>query len=411
MNTPLGSRPVSRTPLTVALIIALITLVVVLPQLLVRLPTRVYEASDFLGYWAAASLLAHGENPYDQDALLALERDQGWPGSDPMYSWNPPWLHLILLPLGALSFRQAAALWFVVNPLLIGLSALLIWDVVGRRTSAAQVALVLLAAFLYSRSLHAMLEGQVSTLVLLGGAAFLGLALRRRDFLAGAVLVLVTVKPHLSYLLLPAVIAASVRWRRWGILASFGASLIVLVFVVTLLFPAWPEAYLSLFQVAASPLEPARYITPTFRGFLLAHINFDIGAGLVVVCLASFLILIALRGRDLSLPTVASLSWIVGLPTAPFGWSTDQIVLLLPIVQIVTWMPEVTPRQRRMGTLALAFVYAYAFWMWFVSYRDVAFLAVPPMIGILWGYTRWAVSGKPRPEAPAPLESADAAQY
>lgn len=411
MSVVLDSKPLYRKLLTAGSIAALLAVVVALHLLLLRLPTRVYEATDFLGYWAAASLFVHGENPYDQDALLALERDQGWAGADPMYSWNPPWLHLILSPLGALSFRQAAALWFVVNPLLIGVSALLIWDVVSRRTGAAQVALVLLAAFLYSRSLHAVLEGQVNTLVLVGGAAFLSLALRRRDFLAGAVLVLVTVKPHLSYLLLPAVVAASVRWKRWGILASFGAALSVLVLLVTVLFPAWPEAYLSLFQVAASPLEPARYVTPTFRGFLLAHTNFDIGAGLAVVCLGSFLAFIALRAHDLSLPTVASLSWIVGLPTAPFGWSTDQIVLLLPIVQILSWMPDLTTRQRRIGTLALVFVYAYALWMWLASYRDAAFLAVPPMIGILWGYTHWTVSGKPRPQAPGRPESADAAQH
>ena len=67
--------------------------------LLLSLPTRIYEAGDFLDYWAAANLLAHRQSPYDPDALLSLERQQGWQADDPVYSWNPPLLHALLPPL------------------------------------------------------------------------------------------------------------------------------------------------------------------------------------------------------------------------------------------------------------------------------------------------------------------------
>lgn len=396
MKTRRGAKPFARRPLTLGLIAVLILTVATLYLLLLKSPTRVYEATDFLGYWAAASLLAHQENPYDQEALLLLQREQGWQALEPMYSWNPPWLHLILLPLGALSFRQAAALWFVLNPLLIGLSALLLWNVVSPRRGLAQIGVALLAAFLFSRSLHALLEGQMNTLVLLGCASFLTLALARRDLLAGAALVLVTVKPHLAYLLLPAVLLIGLLQRRWQIVIGFSVSLMVLLLLATWLAPDWGQTYITLLNVPASPLRTTAYITPTIRGLVLALTGFDSGSWLAVVSLVIFIALVTLRGRNLDVPTIASLSVILGLPTAPFGWSTDQILLLLPILQIIASMRTMERAHKCVIASSLALVYAYALWVWVVCYRDVAFVILPPAIGLVWWYALWRVPDEGR---------------
>ncbi len=408
MKTHRGAKAFAQRLLTLGLIAVLILTVATLYLLLLKSPTRVYEATDFLGYWAAASLLAHQENPYDQEALLALQREQGWQALEPMYSWNPPWLHLILLPLGALSFRQAAALWFVLNPLLIGLSALLMWNVVSPRRGLAQIGVALLAAFLFSRSLHALLEGQINTLVLLGCASFLALALARRDLLAGAALVLVTVKPHLAYLLLPAVLLIGLLQRRWQIVIGFSISLMVLLLLATWLAPDWGQTYITLLNVPASPLRTTSYITPTIRGLVLALTGFDSGGWLAVVSLVIFVALITLRGRNLDVPTIASLSVIVGLPTAPFGWSTDQILLLLPILQIIASMRTMERAHKCVIASSLALVYAYALWVWVVCYRDVAFVILPPAIGLVWWYARWRVPNEGRNRGQVLSESGSA---
>ena len=354
--------------------------------LMLNLPTRVYEAGDFLGYWTAANLLAHRQSPYDPEAMLALERQQGWQGDDPVYSWNPPWLHVLLIPLGVLPFRPAAALWFMVNPLLIGASVLLVWDTVSPLGERRRAALPLLTAFLFSRSLHALLEGQISTLILLGCACFLSLTCRRRDFLAGAALVLVTVKPHVAYLLLPSVLLLVLLQRRWRVIVGFLASLLFLLSLASCLYPHWLDAYSRLFDVPASPLLSTQYATPTVRGLVWTALGLDIGPWLSVICLAGFLILIWLRRRDLTLTVTASLSLIVGLPTSAFGWSTDQVLLLIPIVQALSWTRNLASKGRWVAALSLLLTYAYALSAWLVSYRDIAFLAVPPMVGLLWGY-------------------------
>lgn len=386
-----SSKTFSRWLPTLGLIALLIILLAMVYALVLRSPTSLYQGTDFLGYWGAANLLAHRENPYDHDALLALEREQGWLGREPVFSWNPPWLHLLLLPLGALPFRQAAALWFLANPLLIGLSALLIWHTVSKRRGPPHTVLALLATFVFSRSLHAMVIGQTNSLVLLGCAGFL--ALQSRDLLAGALFVLVTVKPHLAYLLLPTLLFNSLLRRRWRIIVGFSACLMLLVLLVSWLFPSWPGAYLSLLEISASP-QNYPYITPTIRGLLLAYTNFDIGIWPAVVCLAIFLIVTSLRGYSLDLPTIASLSFLVGLPTAPFGWSTDQVLLLLPVLQIVAWTPRLTSAEKRVVMFSLILIYSYALWFWVVSYQEVAFLVLPLAIGLLWGYAyRKALGG------------------
>ncbi len=388
-----SSKTFSRWLTSLGLMTMLSVLVLTLWMLLLRLPTRWYETKDMLGYWSASNLLLHGENPYDRAALVALERQQGWLRPEPWYSWNPPWLHVLLLPLGALSFGQAAALWFVVNPLLIGVSALLIWQVVSDARHLRAVTLALIAAFLFSRSLKAVLLGQINTVVLLGCSLFLALALQHKDLLAGAMLVLVTVKPHLCYLLLPSVLLSSWLQRRWGVIIGFFAALMILVSLASWLFPDWVGAYLSVFDIPASPLRGTSYITPTIRGFLLGETGADIGVWPTVVCLAAFVVFIVRRGHLLDLPSIASLSLLAGLPTAPFGWSSDQILLLVPVLQIVAWMPQMTLVARRIVMSSLILIYGYGLLVWLVNEREVAFLVMPLAIGLLWWYARQRVDG------------------
>jgi len=362
--------------------------------LLVNLPTRVYEAGDFLGYWAAANQLAHGQSPYDPEALLTLERQQGWQSDEPVYSWNPPWLHVLLIPLGVLPFRPAAALWFVINPLLIGASVLLVWDTVSAREVRHLAALPLLAAFLFSRTLHTLLEGQINTLMLLGCACFLAFTSRRRDYLAGAALVLVTVKPHVAYLLLPSVLMLVVVERRWRVIIGFLAFLLSLVSLASCLYPQWLETYSRLFDLPAYPLLSTQYATPTVRGLVWTSLGVDIGPWLSVICLVTFLALIWSRRGELTIPVIVSLTLIVGLPTSPFGWSTDQVLLLVPVVLALSRIGELPTKAQWIAALSLLLTYTYALYAWLVNYRDIAFVIVPLMVGLLWAYVyRTALRG------------------
>lgn len=368
-----------------ALLVALLGLCYLL---LLNLPKRSYEAVDFLGYWAAASLSAHRQNPYDSLSMLALERQQGWQAGEPVYSWNPPWLRVLLIPLGLLPFRPAVALWFPVNPLLIGTSVLLVWDVVNPREKHRCAALPLLAAFLFSRTLHTLLEGRINSLVLLRCASFLSLASRRRDYLAGATLALVTVKPHLAYLLLPGVLMLVLLRRRWRVVVGFLAFLLVLLSIASYLSPTWLQSHSALFSVPASPSLGSQRAAPTARGLVRLSLGLDIGLWLSAACLAGFLTFVGSRRRELTLPVPVGVSSIAGLPTSPFGWSTDQVLLLIPIVVALAWTRTLPAQDRWIAALVLLLTYAYALGAWLVSDREIVSLPVPLMVGLLWAYVR-----------------------
>src|SRR6266852_5294263 len=60
---------------------------------------------DFVEYWAAGRLNAHGENPYDGANLLTLEREAGRDTDVAVMMWIPPWTLTFVMPIGLLESR------------------------------------------------------------------------------------------------------------------------------------------------------------------------------------------------------------------------------------------------------------------------------------------------------------------
>src|SRR2546425_7820696 len=62
----------------------------------------VLPPDDFVEYWAAGRLNASGENPYDPDRLVPLERETGRDVDEAGMMWNPPWTLTLAMPFGLL---------------------------------------------------------------------------------------------------------------------------------------------------------------------------------------------------------------------------------------------------------------------------------------------------------------------
>src|SRR4051812_49663660 len=71
----------------------------------------VWPPDDFVEYWAAAKLTLDGQNPYDPEQLLPLQRAAGRDTDEAVMMWNPPWAFAAVLPLGLLDARLAQLLW------------------------------------------------------------------------------------------------------------------------------------------------------------------------------------------------------------------------------------------------------------------------------------------------------------
>lgn len=227
-STPTGSRGWFSAGSALRFAVVLPLLVNTVWMLIHPLPLQ-----DFAGYWAAARLFLTHHNPYSSDALLSLERAQGWGHPHPLVMLCPPWVLTILSPFGALSYHAARIAWFVVSLLLDAASAILLGQYFGGTRRAALLALVIFGTFAPLGTSEYL--GQFTPLILFSLAVFLTFLRRDRPSLAGIALLGLTIKPHLLWLMLLAILCWSLRERRFRLLVSgsITVGLTLLVAVVT----------------------------------------------------------------------------------------------------------------------------------------------------------------------------------
>lgn len=173
------------------------------------------EPRDFGAYWAAAHNAT--TNPYSHGDVLRLERSIGFKGSAPLLMRNLPWTMPLVMPLRWFSYPTGFALWTMCTFAVIAGATLILWRYYGGRPSLAS----LLLPLTFAPALSLLNLGQfVSALPLLGFCLFLVNIERRRDWLAGASLFLVLLKPQL-YLPLLTVLALWILWsKRYRVLAG-----------------------------------------------------------------------------------------------------------------------------------------------------------------------------------------------
>jgi hypothetical protein len=265
----------------------------------------------------------------------------------PIIMWNPPWLLIWIYPLFWLPFLTAAQAWLIVNAALILLSATLIWKTPARgpdqrHTECAcyspPLAIAWVAAMIFVPALQTLRMGQISSIILLGVAGFLYFAARERSVLAGIFLALTSIKPHVVYLVWMGAAWWVIWQRRWGFVVGVLATLLPTLLVLTFVWPAWPAGY----QEAMS--QPPLYWETATLGGILRELIFTetpqaqfLPPVLGAVCFGVYLLWrrLALDWQNCLGPVL-----LVSVPTAAYGWGFDQVVLLVPYLQIVLWLFE-----------------------------------------------------------------------
>lgn len=355
---------------------------------LLGMPDSPALGMDFIGKWSSSRLLMQGKNPWDLNDLFVLAKSQGWSAPKPVIPRSPPSLHVLLIPFALIPFNVSATLWFVVNVFSLVLSSKLLADLFIPQQEGKSLVWPFCLTFTFSRSLHALFTGQVNTLVLLGIVGSMWLLARNRTFEAGSMLVLTTLKPHLVYLALPLLLLHAVLRRSWSVIVGFLVASLGLTVIAIGLSPRWPLYYAALITKEATatsyPLQVA-----TLRGVLNAYHGLDIGKYLWLAILTGFSLIYirsVRRGERPSLAPWLGLACWIALPTVPFGWSTDQVLLLIPIFQIVGWTMRNHIVNKKVVALLLALTYSYAFFFWVRSYEEIAFLLLPFAIEALHLY-------------------------
>ena len=305
-------------------------------------PGRLLEVGtvDFTQYWAAARLLLQRQNPYDAVLLLAAERAAGWAKHEPILMWNPPWTLALALPYAALPFGTAAKAWLITNILLVLACGVLLWRAFAP-LDAGRLWLGGIAAVAFVPVMLALQMGQISPWLLVGITGFLMAVRARRDGLAGASLVLLTIKPHVGYLFLFGIAWWIVREHRWRVLLGGAAALTAACAAVELISPAVFGQYL---RAAASP--PLYWRSATLGTWLRTAFGAEqrwlqflpTGIGL-----AGFVVWAIRHKGKWDWLNLAPGLLLASAISAAYGWGFDQVTLLPVVVLLITslrFMPQ-----------------------------------------------------------------------
>jgi len=334
---------IRRSPLS--LIIAALFIAVsglsILGISVVVLNGRAAASHDFISYWATGQQLVHGQNPYDPQSILMVERSAGFELQDRVLMMrNPPTALFLTIPLGFMPARAASIFWTLL------LAACLILSVeILRRQDNGERSNLYLIGYCFAPALANLATGQTGVFSLLGIVLFLRF-LKSHPLIAGISLSLCAIKPHL-FLPLAAVLLVWIFARKaYSVLV--GA---VLALASECLVALWFDAsvwrhYLTMMRVDGIRNEFVPTLGTLFRFSIHQQAMWLQFMPAVLAC-AWALYYFYRHRRNWDWQDHAPLLILVSLVTAPYAWFSDQAIGLAAI------LPTVRPSRKLIPLLAL----------------------------------------------------------
>jgi len=287
---------------------------------------------DFVGYWSATYLLQQGENPYDPVLMGNVQHDHIQTGADAtIMSWNPPVLFIVLLPLSWMPYPIAKFIWLLINITLLLISSLMLIRLYFPEKSFSAVLLFLLFVVFFPQAISSIFMGQVTFLVLLGLVASLVFIKRGQWFWAGAALILTLVKPHLVILPLFYLLTYMFQRRQWAGWAGLFVAGLLSIGVLLYFRPTLVNDFIGLMKIS-----PSNWFTPTLGG-LLSYLGVSEAFRYIILLFLPLPFILTVRSPEIEPELAIALLALITIPVTFFGWSYDQIILLMPIAQIFAW--------------------------------------------------------------------------
>ena len=287
---------------------------------------------DFIGYWSAVYLLHEGQNPYSPTNMMKVQQSIIHSNLDfVVMAWNPPTLFLFMLPLAWLPFQTARAVWFIFNVVILLAVCLILANLYLPKKGKALLVFCLFAV-LFPQDLVAITMGQVTFLVLLGVVCCMFFIKQERYFLAGAFLILTTIKPHMVFLVVPYLLLYMAFRRKWQGWLGFLTVAIVCMLSLFIFRPVWIQDFLGLLTIA-----PVNWATPTIGG-ILSYLSITDNMRYIIIFLLPLAWILARRQAKIPVETAVALLTVLTVPITFYGWSYDQSILLIPLAWLFSWM-------------------------------------------------------------------------
>lgn len=319
--------------------LAAVLMVLFLVAIPILMTGDVFQNDDFMEYWAAGRLNSQGLNPYSTQLLEALQQPLGRQRTVIMY--NPPYTLAVTMPFSWLPYPLGRISWYLFSVALVAVAASWIWDLAGAPRRLMWLAWAI--TFLFAPVLNALHAGQISPLLLFGMAAFLHFAKAGKLWSAGALAALIAIKPHWMYLFWIVLLFWCFDRRKWTPLLGATVSLVAGVLVAVLFNPTVVSQFLGM----ALTEPPIDWATPTLGGLLRTIFGPDhTWLQFVPLFLGAVWLALYYRAHRRNWDWEKHLPWVVLMSavTAAFGWTGDQVVLLVAVVPAFYWLVALRSR-------------------------------------------------------------------
>jgi len=371
---------------------------------------KIAKGGEFFTIWSGArAFLFEHASPYstyvpDHVQAMVYERSAG-PGENPFILDIPFSILLVFFPLSLIQNTSAA---LVIFQLLLEITVL--WFA-GTCIQLAnwnpkidlRITFFVLMVLNYF-TIHSILEGSLSTLVIAGVAGLL-LSLRiGRDELAGALVALLAFKWQITAPILIFVVLRVIRFRMWRVAAGFAMLTFILSTISTFLYPGWTIAYLR----ALVNDWRADYGFSTFRSFTeLFPIHGARVAWFVILLLTIMVIIEWVRAQDANDLQVAWTSCLTLAITPLLGFRLEIQELTLLLLPATLILAVVNQRWIRTGSwTAISLMITFLFISWFAfndyfnniriisAHEMFLFFPILIIVGLYW--VRWWAIRPPR---------------
>jgi hypothetical protein len=296
---------------------------------------------DFVNLWVGGRLILEGNVAvlFDPAAYIAALHRLFDPQLPPHIWSYPPTSFLLAAPLSLLPYGAALVFWTAA-----GLAGFIAVARIGLRQPEADrvTALLLLAPATFATIICGQ-NGFLTASLLAGGF----LLLERRPVVAGALLGLLSYKPHFGIMVVPALLALG----AWRSIAAAAACAVALALVSTLAFGL--EPWRAFFAVT---LPNQALLLEAFSGFFtsmlispysaLRHVGLAHGTAMalqVVLALATIALLVLRVRRARDVDIVLGLVTLGTFAASPYSFTYDLPVLALVLARLAVreefWPP------------------------------------------------------------------------
>jgi hypothetical protein len=211
---------------------------------------RVPGGNDFLANCAVwEPYLEEGISPYSDEAALHVQQvirgRAALPGEDQNRLVYPFYSIILHGPFVYVTYPVARAIYMTLLQAALCIGTIMSLDLVRWRPPRWLLMIVLAWTLLFYPQARGIILGQFAIVGFFSLAATLYFLRRGRDYSAGALLVLSTIKPTLVFLVVPFLVVWAVARRRWNFLGSFFSILAILVLGSLTTLPTWISEWLS----------------------------------------------------------------------------------------------------------------------------------------------------------------------